>query len=87
MDAQVAYFYAALSQLDTIVPPEKQHLYHLIFGSKILASFTTMEDMLDAANNKFGGLICLRYSPITRNLIKIQALWRGALVRKGKTTR
>ena len=86
MDAQLAYFYAALSQLDIIVPPEKQHLYHLIFGSKILASFTTLEDMLHAADHKFKGLICLRYSPLTHNLIKIQSLWRGALVRRKMST-
>ena len=81
MDPQGAYFYAALSQLDTIVPPNKQHLYHLIFGSNILASFTNAPDMLKAAENDFSGLICLRYFPLTHSVTKIQSLWRGAVVR------
>ena len=86
MDQTLSWFYGAVSQLDIIVPPEKQHLYHLIFGSKIIASFNTLEEMIDAADNEFCGLICLRYSPLTHNLIKIQSLWRGALVRKRIST-
>ena len=86
MDQALSWFYGAVSQLDIIVPPEKQHLYHLIFGSKIIASFNTLEEMIVAANNEFCGLICLRYSPLTHNLRKIQSLWRGALVRRRMST-
>ena len=77
MDEQLAYFDAVMKHLERIVPPEKRHLYHLIFGSSIIDSFPTAKEMEDADKNKYEGLVCVRYYPYIYSATRIQALWRG----------
>jgi hypothetical protein len=77
MEIQLAYFDALMTHLNKIVPPEKRHLYHLIFGSRIIDSFNTAKEMIYVDKTVHKYLACARYYPIHNLSTKIQALWRG----------
>ena len=43
------YMKTVLDNVDHIIPPEKQHLYHLLLGPNILGTYTNRKDMDYAA--------------------------------------
>ena len=81
------YVNTVLNNVDHIIPPDQQHLYHLLLGPTILGTYTNKEDMDYAAQYVFPYICCLKYIPIPGALlkhwccIKIQSLWRGYKVR------
>ena len=81
MDEQLAYFVAVMKHLNKIVPPEKRNQYHLIFGSSIIGSYKTAEEMIYADQNEHQYIVCVKYFPLDNLLTRIQALWRGYYTR------
>ena len=73
----LAYLDALMERLDTIVPSSQRHLYHLIFGSTIIGSYKTAEEMMHADEHDHKFIVCVRYFPLSFLITKVQALWRG----------
>ena len=82
MDEQLAYFDALMKHLNKIVKPEQRRQYHLIFGSRIINSFNTAEEMIYADEIVYKNVVCVKYFPLDNLSTRIQALWRGYNSRK-----
>ena len=82
MNEQLAYFDALMKHLNKIVKPKQRHQYHLIFGSRIIASFNTAEEMIYADKTVHKYIVCAKYFPLHNLSTRIQALWRGYNSRK-----
>jgi len=81
MNQQLAYLDALTLYIDKIVLQEKRHLYHLIFGSRIIGSYTTLREMEYASKHTFRNLVCVKYYPLHSLCTRIQSVWRGHRVR------
>lgn len=85
MNRELQYMEAVMANLNTLIHPRKQHLYHLLLGRTILGTYTSKEDMENAASKEWGCVACLRYIPPIPPQVwacrKIQILWRKYRVR------
>jgi len=82
LERQITYLTEFMKRLDTIIPPDKQHLYHLVFRDKIFGSYTSLAQLKKAENEEFQYIVLARYYPMDRLATMIQALWRGYNVRR-----
>ena len=79
---QTTYLMEFMKRLDTIIPPDKQHLYHLVFRDQIFGSYTSLTELIKADEEEFEFIALVRYYPMDRLATMIQALWRGYNVRR-----
>ena len=81
LERQINYLEEFMKRLDTIIPPDKQHLYHLVFRDKIFGSYTSLAELIKADEEEFQYIALARYYPMDRLATMIQACWRGYSVR------
>ena len=76
LERQITYLTDFMKRLDTIIPPDKQHLYHLVFGNKIFGSYTSLAELIKADEEEFQYIALARYYPLNHLATIIQTAWR-----------
>ena len=82
LERQITYLEEFMKRVNTIIPPDKQHLYHLVFRDQIFGSYTSLADLIKADEEEFQYIALARYYPMDHLATMIQALWRGYNVRR-----
>ena len=66
MMTQVALMDGYLKVIHDIVPETQRDKFHLILGTQIIGTYTTLEDATRAEREEFKHVACLKYIPLLK---------------------
>ncbi len=75
---QLKYLGELIRHMNVIVPANERHLFHIIFGDRIIATYKTRDEMNNDLKELLLKNVCvIGYIPFNHLTTKIQSLWRG----------
>ena len=66
-----------IRHMNIIVPANERHLFHIIFGDRIIGTYKTRHEMNNDIKECFKNICVIGYIPFNHLTTKIQSLWRG----------
>ena len=74
---QLMYIEELIKRMNHIIPTGESHLFHVIFGDRIIGTYKTESEMRYHVKHAFKNICVALYIPKDYLTTKIQSLWRG----------